>query len=65
MLVLRWTRRMFAVSKRTQAELFLASVLSECGLFVFMEMLLLFVSLSVNMYNIEIKHLFMLFKAMY
>ncbi len=64
-LVLRWTRGMFAVSKRTQAELFLASVLSECGLFVFMEMLLLFVSLSVNMYNIEIKHLFMLFKAVY
>lgn len=60
---------MFAVSKRTQAELFLASVLCECGRFVFMEMLLLFVSLSVNMMgkvaNIESKHLFILFKAVH
>lgn len=44
-------------------KLFLASVLrSECGLFVFIEMQLLFISMSVNMMekvpNIERKHLF-------
>lgn len=61
---------MFAVSKYSQAELFLASVMrSECGLVVFIEIQLLFVSMSVNMMqnvaNIVRKHLFMLFKAVY